>query len=756
MRNVPDSMTQAWLGTNKVSPDTIPTCRATIHRQDMKSVQYDTAWEIGGTEPDQRARSGFFRSFIFGDNSGVREIPNIQTCEWDRSVTQDAASCTLTLLNTQIVPIGQAGDDASGYDRAGALTFNRGNETISQNRWGYDADTGWNGVFVPDMVVRTFEGYGADYTVPAYQDPHLVQTGTWMIDKVTYAADGTITLEMRDLARLLLDQIVFPPAVPVAEYPLHWSKLQSVNVPGRDCAGGAWTGTLSRFGKASSSNSYYVGKGFTNTPYASYVNANGTVDGYSHAFPISANAEEDIKSWRSVGMDSGDDWAWWQYSLNGKTTKPINALRMRMFGGPYRVYISIHNGTKWLGKKKVPYSKNGISGTPGNVDIKADIPFVKSVIAQRNYKFDVMLPRKYHMNQVRLTFTKMRDSHVGEHTYRAGLKLFEIYTGDFGSLKFQDGEKLEAVGNYTDWTQVVKWTCAWGGFFWPPHSTGLDFLQMYSESGQDTRTWVTYDTADGILPKGRVWGDFMKSGTAGTADITVDQFDKQPLFDVISYVRDLLGYLFLVDEYGAVIWRLPNIWSLGNYVMPETAGMRTHTHYNRDSSKSHIVTLDETTNLISYSTVLDSSNIRERIFVANVVGGAGVVLKGFNPYPVGLTRVVGWTDQNFATKQEATVMADLINAQAMFSYKTSDAQIPGYPKIQVDDQVLIYDRLTNETYYHYVMGIKSSLDMAQGTWTYDLSTHWLGEDPSDGWIVPTTELQSATRQYMALMSGDDD
>jgi hypothetical protein len=164
---------------------------------------------------------------------------------------------------------------------------------------------------------------------------------------------------------------------------------------------------------------------------------------------------------------------------------------------------------------------------------------------------------------------------------------------------------------------------------------------------------------------------------------------------------------------------------------------------------SEIVNIDEEETLLSYSTTLDSTNIRERIFVANLVGGKGVVIKGFNPYPIGLKRVAGWTDQRFKTKYETRVMADMIAANAMFTYRTSQMSIPANPSIQVDDQVRILERITSETYYHYVLGIKSNMDLEEGTWIYDMTTHWLGEDPESAWAVDSEVLDNVTQQYLA-------
>lgn len=783
-RNVPSAMTAAWKSQAKIG-DQKPTVRATIQRHHLQSFEYDTAWAQGGTFDHDRHRRGHFRSMIFGDDTPYREIPNIKSNEWERSIGQDAATCTLTLMNAEALGMGKDPDNIDDWEQPGYYTYNRGTSIEAQVRWSYE-ENGWVGVFMPDMIVKTYEGYGLNPLVSPPNDQHLIQTGVWMVDKVTYGTDGQLVLEMRDLARLLLDQVVFPPAVPIAEYPLSWTKNHTASVPGRDCKGGHWKDKLRQIGFATSSNELYVGKGLTNLPYPVYVKNSGADEGGHHASHVigthdrdtpEARAHDDATFWRSTGQDSQNDFVFWQFETDAGTgTVPVGALRLRMNGGPVRCYISIHNGTKWLGAKEIQYpGPNGIPGSPGNVDIGADIPFVKSVIADRYWTFDVTLPRAYNAKKIRLTFTRLnKDAEEAQHPWRCGLREVQIYTAAQKSdLHFEKGEVLKVVGNYGDYTHIVKWVCAWAGWYWPPHETGRDFIRV--QSGDDSSSapgWVTYSHPDPIMPKnGRVWGDFMKTGTAGVVlpgaenipDLSVDMFDKKPMMDVINYVRDLIGFNFYIDEEGGAVWRMPNLWSLGNYISPDyelVGDQRVPGKRGRIGRTSEIVTLDENETLLSYQTVLDSRNIRERIFVANSVGGVGVVAKGFNPNPIGLKRVAGWTDQNFRSKRETRVMADMISARAMFTWHTSSATIPGYPKIQIDDQVRVFERVTSDTFYHYVMGIKSSLDMETGEYTYDLSLHWLGEDPSDAWAVDIETLNGATRQYLAAVGytpdGDED
>lgn len=743
MREVPAAMTAAWKSETKTGSKR-PVVRATVQKVNLKRFEYDTEQAMGGDFDHQRRRRGVFTSIIFGDDSGVRELRNIRSISWTRALSQDVAECTLVLKNTELTPIGNAQDvsHTGDFDMPGYMTYNRGEVA---NPWGFTAETGWNGVLVPDRLVRTYEGYGSDPSVEAANDPNLLLSGTWLIDEAEYTSEGDITLKMRDVGALLLHQIVFPPVVPYGEYPLEWETIHSEQVEARDAVGGSWT-LLKGKATASSSNDLYVGAGLTNEPNDHYVTSNGGVDGH-HAKHVLDQGDDGY--WKSTGQDDYRDKVWWQADLNDPDTA-MAAIRIHCFGGPYKVFISLHNGTKWLGKKKIPYEV-GVGG----VDIGADIPFVATARPEKGLPEEFTLPRVYgSIAKIRLTFTNLRQEPIGEHPFRAALRDIHIYTAPQGSdLSFQKGTVLKQVGNYRDYTDIVKFVCAWGGFYWPDQSTGMDYI-TYDNTA---KTYIHYAAPDPRLPSGRVWGDFMKSGTAGQhpgGNLTVDLFDKKPLMDVINYVRDTLGFIFWIDETGGVVWRLPNLGlagspKLGNYLSPTHVGVRTR------SRTSEIIELTDEEDLISYTTRLSSANLRERIFVADTVGKTGTVIKGFNPYKPGFRRVAGWTDQNFETKQETRVMADMIAARQMFDYRKSAIRIWGNPAIQIDDQIRVWERTTNETYYQYVESVSSDLNMEEGTWFYDLETHWLGEDPSDAWVVDVNELAQATRNYLNATGGSD-
>ena len=290
-------------------------------------------------------------------------------------------------------------------------------------------------------------------------------------------------------------------------------------------------------------------------------------------------------------------------------------------------------------------------------------------------------------------------------------------------------------GTYEDYTDIVKLLCAWGGLYWPKDA--------HLANSDGTFTPLRPQKTDPVLGRspqvGRVWGDFESSGTSGKATLGVDVWDKQTLMDGINRVREILGFIFYIDELGGVVWRQPNIFSIGNNVSSFSENpRRTNQQY----------VLDEKTTLLDLSVSLNSANVRERIFVGNISGNMAGMAQGFNPNPTGLRRLTGWTDQNFQNAQECQVMANLIAIRQAFRYRTNRIQIMALPAIQIDDQVRVWDETTAESYIHYVRGISSVMDLETGQYRYDLTTHWLGDNPPNKWLFNSNKFAEETRAWL--------
>lgn len=655
-----------------------------------------------------------YASWIFPQLSRPKELPNIQSVVWDRDPQNGTGSCTLRLYNTKAMPVGSLPSVTGRLDAPGYYTYNRGHSPYA-DRWNQHENE-WQGYLVYDRIVRTYEGYGVDPDVPPELDPNLVKTGTWTIHYVDYDTDpGMIIVTMRDGAGGLVDDIAFPPVVPLKKYPLAFTKY--VSVPGPDhisIADSGWHSPKYR------NDSGYAG---------GYVGRDASIYGHkpSHAFDGSPNATY----WLSIGNDRPSADYSYEY-VEGTISGTITGVRVHAWGGPYRVYVGVYAGGKWQGRLTVPYNPHDIISAPNGSNVR----YVKAVTIGENDTLDIVLPKPIPgASRLRITLTHLTDSGKGPFPYRGGLRDVK-YTGQ----TITRTPTTKVTGNYGDYTDIIKLLLAYGGFWWPrDHSKDV----ITRTDGTQESYPCPYD--DPYLGLGRIWGDLQNTGTAGIVPLTLDIFDKKPLMDCINYIKEIIGFIFMVDEDGAAIWRSPNVWHIGNYVgdLAVDAG--------RLDGEANVITIDERNTLIALQAKVTGENVREHIVVANTTGRIGAVAKGHNPYPTGKRRTAGWTDQNFATTAECQIMADLIGLRQFMTMRQDTVTIPGNPAIQCDDQVRIIEEVTGEGYLHYVNAIHSDNNLESGAWTYQLTTNWLGDSPDTLWLWDSSFFSDATRQYLQAL-----
>jgi hypothetical protein len=701
MRTITSQTRNAWLsgdytGSNRAM------MRATIAKLSIITVPHKTQ---------------VYASTVWGQNHKPRELPNIKSINWSRTLDNDAASMTMELFNTNPLPLGTAPARNEDFDQPGFYTYNHGKTSWSTTRWN-QTPTGWHDFLVPDRVIRTYEGYGFDPDLIPEKDPHMYLSGVWLIDTVEYTHDGLITVTCRDLGRLLLDQILYVPVVPFKHYPLHFQTFHPVADPDEVTTG-------------EGGGSKWIRPAFSDSSTTPYVGRNGSVYGHRGT---DAFDDSNATYWLSTGNaqpNADYSYEWIEGKIKSAT---VSAVKFRTWGGPYRVYVSIFANGAWRGDQKIPYNPDDPVAAPNGSDIKFVTAFSVGDGVLKQHK----LNKSYdNVTKVRLTFHHLYNSGIGPYVYRAGCRNFKVGIGGGESWSEVTPGGSHQEGNYGDYTDIVKRLLAYAGFYWPRGTN-----RAFRKQSDGNYVQALPPGNDPLLKAGRIWGDLQDTGTAGIwpgGDLTVDIWDKKPIMDGINYIRDIVGFVFFVDETGGAVWRMPNVWKIGNWV--GDAGTDT-------GRTDQVITLDERTVLIGLTATLDSRNVREKIFVANVSGKIGSVVKGFNPYRSGLRRVGGWTDQHFQTNQECEVMADLIATRQMYTYRTDKVTIAGNPAIQIDDQVRIYERTTNEGYYHYISGIECDWDLESGRWTYSLSTHWLGSSTYGDWVIQPDTLQPATQNFL--------
>lgn len=285
----------------------------------------------------------------------------------------------------------------------------------------------------------------------------------------------------------------------------------------------------------------------------------------------------------------------------------------------------------------------------------------------------------------------------------------------FGSIG-EGGGTLRKAGNYKDYADIIKELLLWSGFYLYRNPQPSSFPDVY--------------------------GNIETTGAFATTPLPEDMFDKRPVMDAITQIKEIVGYVFFVDDEGGARFEAPNWWGLGNYdydgvaldLMPE---------------------IDEQIQLTDYSIRFHDTDARSEIIIASEnpyptvpgqPGATGVVVTRITPPNAtdlkGLCKPAMWTNGVFTNATEQKTMADLIAMHIWFARRTGEVSCTGNPLIGPNDQVRIYERDTGETFVHYVRGVQTSHDLETGKYTMSLSTHWLGGSP---WNTSVYYFSCATR-----------
>ena len=772
MRNVPGEMWYTWEQGNFLG-DNRPITRATISRTSLEVLP-----------------GGHFRTLLFGSRADESEIPNIRTCAIDRRLGTDAASMTLSFLNASNVNVHENLDEtyieaATGealpahlqglptkrelmeFGSPGGFTYRRGVANSgggSPNPWAHAADPTWVDMFVPNRVIKTFQGYGTDNSGYPWNDTKLVQTGVWLIDKVEMGADGIVTVTCRDTAKLLIEQRLYPPIVPLESYQLNLcgpyvkttysdeSETTTEKTP--EALGPDIATQSSRWND--SSTAYY------------------SISVYGH---ITAHAFDGDPTTYWVSMRNSQpsyDWSYeWIDAACGR--EPISRVRFKPWKGGYTCYVGVQIGGVWQGTSTVPYNRYAFPAAPNGSDIK----YLKKINVPPGEDWvTVDLDEIYNADYVRLVFTDLQDfsgvSGRSDGDYRAGVYEFEVMAYTAATETTTTTEWVEEIvtnpdGNISDYTDIVKLFLAWSGFYWPNGRVdGSSEFELFSMGDSDPLFLRDDWGAEG----GRVWGDFFDSGAypIEPACIPAEYWDNKSVQDGINQIKEILGFIGYVDATGGYVWRPPNIWQTGNYV--------SGVGYQGETS---VPVISEGSVLLDFGVTMDDAALRSEIVVVQkdpdpegsmiwgsfvpswAEPGAPQTIEGQDTPGMsdlqllaGQERVMLVADYPFGqdlddeekARAEVNKFAYLVALWIHWSYRKTKFRIPGMPALEPDDQVRIFERITSETYIHYLLGVNSVMDMDAGTYYMDVDTHWLGNGPDEEWHVQMNDMSPALFAYL--------
>lgn len=256
---------------------------------------------------------------------------------------------------------------------------------------------------------NTYQGYGpSTMSLPdLITNGYVVLNGMFLVDNVAIQAhSGTMTLNGRDMAKLLIEQVVWPETVPQAFYGyvgvqyFITGQNRVAPVPG-----------------------YGTGSYITGRCVFDSASTTSPVDGHNVTDCLDGNP---ATYYLSEGFSTSTGTPWIEFD----TQEQISSVFLVPYGGNFTCYVSVFVNGAWVAG---PGSVNGIAyvtqfGVPGGVGAWHD------------------LPARYNASKFRLTFSNLM--HTGATPpYRAGL--VEVQVGGSAKVTVSDLEALDIAVTHT-------------------------------------------------------------------------------------------------------------------------------------------------------------------------------------------------------------------------------------------------------------------------------------------------------------------
>jgi hypothetical protein len=427
------------------------------------------------------------------NSQSMVELPNVSTVTVDRTVDQDAASFSITLSN-QWMFANSAQRSGVSAGQPGYFTPTRGDSMDARARWGHESNE-WNDVLVPNALLRIYTGYGGDDVsiTTAVANGNLALYGVFLVDEVRISTDGQITLTGRDMAKLLIEQQLFPPLVPAAKYPLSYNRWAYEDVRVRAAKKMVVLNPVVSGVTAGTKNCTY-----SDSSQDRWYGVDASIHGHRGSHSIDSDPNSFALSVGNSGPNRDFSTVWWEYWC-GET---MNAIHVHPWAGNYEMYVSIHDGNTWLGDNTVPYDAGHILATQDPaVDTGANIKYVAKFTVPHETARDYVLPQAYNAVKVRISFRNLFDSGIGPWRYRAGVREFRILGINVAGGTITSGTNTGNAIEYVPWTAAGASRIING----KPYSQGygtntiLDQQDVFGDATRHTRTNRQGETLNGPI-----------------------------------------------------------------------------------------------------------------------------------------------------------------------------------------------------------------------------------------------------------------
>lgn len=549
---------------------------------------------------------------------------------------------------------------------------------------------------------NTYQGYGGlnKTRQQAIADGNLVLSGVWLVDTVRVSSNGMMELRCRDMAKLLIEQHLYPPVVPADQYPqgLRYCRYRYDKTTSTTTIPSTETTTANAGEKRCT---YEQVGGSEASASDCYQGFNGAVYGHH---PGDAFDGDDNTYWLSTGNGTANE----PYAvewIEAACGDFIDTAWCYTWGGNYRLYVSVMENGNWVdeGAGTVDYDPAGVGIYTGANT--ASIPYVLQIGTGFDAAQSIRLPRVYRADKVRFTFSNLYDSGLGDFPYRAGVRGLalslskDLVDGDAGAT-IVTPITVKVDGNYRDYAEIAIEFALWAGF------------ELHRDD-------------DGA----QTFGDVEATGIADTGGcLSEDIFDKKPIIDGLRTLKEIVGFLVYVDEVGGFHFHAPNWFQSGNY-LPNGTGT------------SYVPNIDEKLHLSDYTLEYTDKSIRSEIIISSAEPTAGfsnTVTTRYIPGAEadilrGITKPMALINHVLTDPAEQLTYAKLISQAILASTYVGQLTCAANPCISLNDQVMIHERITAETGIHYIRGIRTSQDLDTGQYFMTMTTFRIGDD--NGFII---------------------
>lgn len=691
-------------------------------------VTVEPAWQLNMTGQTYGTDDkGPFRWWQDAAQSQVEvEVPNIESISINRSIDQDAATCSIVMSNQKHDDNDATPGNPDQLGNPGYYGFGYGSSEYSAH-WGHVENT-WKDVLIPNALLRTYQGYGgytesggklvADSIGAAVASGNLAISGVWLIDTVSFGTSGKIRFECRDMGKLLIDQIIYAPLVPdrYANPGPKWCRYDYVDVPNTPIAD-----------DAPPQEPGPVQLVYEDSTVARWLGAGSTLGALApNAFTSNEAKGSMGHGWRYWNNDYAKDW--WQATSSGELNEVYVSPNGAPIGGAFFVFISVMENGVWQGDVNIPFSgdTNIALYHPEKPDLDTGVKYVKAaaIAPSASVNLDqkdgtwISLDRTYNAERVRVTISSTWLSPWGPNFYRSAVGNISARLTNVDPVSEQPAvtttvTTVQSDGNLMDWIDPVRELLMWSGF-------------------------TLYEGKEPGTPG--VFGFLESAGTWPLECLDEDLFDKKAVMDAITSIKEVLGFIFFIDETGAVHFHSPNWWSPGNTT---SAGVRLNF--------AHEVSDDET--IIDYTASYTDNSVKSELVIVSDIPegdlGASTRTVRFTPSTItpndhdltrGMTNPAIWSLDVAVETDEMKLMAALVSLHIMFNSRQGSVTIVANPEIQINDQIRITERISSEGYLHYVRSVSSEMNLITGEWTMTLGTNWLGDQ--DLWAFNRDKLLS--------------